>query len=529
MKKSCLVLLLGSFFVCMLAHAQIPKTISYQGFLSTGGTPDRDTLGYMKFKFYTVFISGAAIWTETDTVPIHNGSFSVILGKNSPLDSVNLNQKLYLEIAIGSDPPLTPRTELTSAPYSLAPWSSNGGGINYTYGNVGIGTSNPQNLLHVGPGTSTIGGSRVNEVVASTTTDAGIAIADNNGVNLLLQASGAGGYIGTVSDHGLVMRTHDMDRMVIDSSGYVGVGTGSPATLLHVGPGGGGFPSDLLTVSGSGNTGISVRSGTTGSDYPTVRFYRGSTQVGYIAGEDGKKLMFFNTQPNAGITVDSTGSVGIGTLSPLSTLDIDGGSTGYAGLRATVHAVQGSGTFNTAAEGSASNADFNTGVNGSGYGGSSAVGVEGFAANGTFNYAGYFDGDLAYTGSLIHASDEKFKDNIESCTGALSRLMTLQPRTFTYKTGPEYDRFGFSRGRQYGFIAQELEKVFPDMVVTAVQPPERDAQGHVKGEPVRYKAIKPLDMIPILVEAIQELKAQIERQGMEIKALRQGQETGPGK
>ena|SRR3982074_1087658 len=59
-------------------------------------------------------------------------------------------------------------------------------------GKVGIGTSNPQNLLHVGPGTSSIVSSRVNAVIASNSPDAGIAIAQNSGVNVLLQASGAG-------------------------------------------------------------------------------------------------------------------------------------------------------------------------------------------------------------------------------------------------------------------------------------------------------------------------------------------------
>jgi hypothetical protein len=82
-------------------------------------------------------------------------------------------------------------------------------------GFVGIGTSDPQNLLHVGPGTSSILTSRVDAVVASNRPDAGIAIAQNNGVNVLLQASG-GGYIGTTSNHPLILRRNDLDTMVLD-------------------------------------------------------------------------------------------------------------------------------------------------------------------------------------------------------------------------------------------------------------------------------------------------------------------------
>jgi hypothetical protein len=96
-----------------------------------------------------------------------------------------------------------------------------------TVGNVGIGTLIPQNQLHVGSGSSSIFPSRVNTVFASINPDAGIAIAQNSGVNVLLQASGGGGYIGTTSNHPLVFRTNDLDRMVINTDGNLRVGTGS--------------------------------------------------------------------------------------------------------------------------------------------------------------------------------------------------------------------------------------------------------------------------------------------------------------
>ena len=88
-------------------------------------------------------------------------------------------------------------------------------------GKVGIGTPSPQNSLHVGPGTSSIVSSRVNAVIASNAPDAGIAIAQNSGVNVLLQASGAGAFIGTTSNHALVFRTVDQDRVVVDGKGDV--------------------------------------------------------------------------------------------------------------------------------------------------------------------------------------------------------------------------------------------------------------------------------------------------------------------
>lgn len=90
-------------------------------------------------------------------------------------------------------------------------------------GRVGVGTNNPQSRLHVGSGSSSIAPSRVDAVFASNNPDAGMAIAQNSGVNVLLQASGAGGYIGTTSNHPLVLRTNDVDRVVIDTDGNLRV------------------------------------------------------------------------------------------------------------------------------------------------------------------------------------------------------------------------------------------------------------------------------------------------------------------
>ena len=138
-------------------------------------------------------------------------------------------------------------------------------------GRVGIGNNSPQNLLHVGNGTSSIPKDRVSAVIASQTNDAGIAIAQKDQVNVLVQAAGAGGYLGTNSDHPLVLGTNSQDRVTIDKGGKVGVGTEKPEGFQVS------LPEDTkpmnpqagVTLAGGpkGNASIEVRNNGTGTPY----------------------------------------------------------------------------------------------------------------------------------------------------------------------------------------------------------------------------------------------------------------------
>ncbi len=77
------------------------------------------------------------------------------------------------------------------------------------------------------------------------------------------------------------------------------------------------------------------------------------------------------------------------------------------------------------------------------------------------DFAGYFSGNVYVSGSVTEMSDVRVKDNIQELTGALAMITKLAPKTYNFKE--EY-ALNLPSGKQYGLIAQDLEKVLPTLV-----------------------------------------------------------------
>lgn len=170
--------------------------------------------------------------------------------------------------------------------------------------------------------------------------------------------------------------------------------------------------------------------------------------------------------------------------------------------------------------GTGANGVANYGVFGSALNGTFSYGVFGTAGGATTNYAVYASGDLVYTGNLIHLSDHQFKTDIRPLQGALAALKQLQPRRFTFRDDPQFAHLHLPSGEQYGFIAQEVQAALPELVQNAVHPSAESLQGeHGRGEPTRYLGYDPIQLIPLLVKAVQEQQELIEQQQKAIKAL----------
>ena len=146
-------LIMALVFVSTLIYAQVPNKISYQGLLTTStGTPVQDGKYNLQFDIYNLPAGGSLKYTETQTgIPVSKGTFSVILHPTSTIFA----ESLFVEVRALAGPsistPITfsPRSVLSSSPYALAPWISNGNNIYYSRGNVGIGVSAPTQKLEI--------------------------------------------------------------------------------------------------------------------------------------------------------------------------------------------------------------------------------------------------------------------------------------------------------------------------------------------------------------------------------------------
>ena len=102
-----------------LSLAGPPNTLSYQGYLTAAGTPINSPVN-LTFKLYTAATGGTAFWTETQSsVPVNKGLYSVILGNSASLSGVAFDAAYWLGVTVNTDPEMTPRQALTSAPYAF--------------------------------------------------------------------------------------------------------------------------------------------------------------------------------------------------------------------------------------------------------------------------------------------------------------------------------------------------------------------------------------------------------------------------
>ena len=110
------------------------------------------------------------------------------------------------------------------------------------------------------------------------------------------------------------------------------------------------------------------------------------------------------------------------------------------------------------------------------------------------------DGNVTATGAVsatnvTSPSDRRLKTNINPLQKSLDKVMKLNGVTFNWDKSVKYNA-NASTTLQYGFIAQEIEKIIPELV-------SEDSNG--------YKTVNYIGVIPVLTQAMQEQQKEIEQ------------------
>jgi len=128
-----------------------------------------------------------------------------------------------------------------------------------------------------------------------------------------------------------------------------------------------------------------------------------------------------------------------------------------------------------------------------------------YSATSTTSYTIY--GSANAVGGMWMASDRKLKRNIKPIRGAVETVQQLAGVTYNYNTDVRPE-LRLSNELQYGFIAQEVEKVLPELVRPAVDP---------FGEEDDYVVMNYDGIIPVLTEAIKEQQEVMDDQQITIE------------
>ena len=390
-------------------------------------------------------------------------------------------------------------------------------------GDVTIGpVASSAGLLHVSAGTS--GNARVvihadtdnndeNDVPqiwfkADGDITEGLIGLNNNYLDFVSNVSGVNGFrffTGTTNNTATTdPYTNATEKMRLTNTGDLGIGTTSPAKKLHVSNGDIRIDDSKQLQFGSG--GVKINNDASGRMYQKA------------------PLDFYWETQGYQMVLKQAGNLGIGTTSPISQLHIKK-TTSLGPIIQLENAYNGSGadtlirfgdstenySYSVGSDDSANS--FRISYNGTSYNGA-VPGTNDFLIFDTSGNAEIPNGNLKVTlGSIAvgnisnsatdgridasndvvaySTSDIRLKDNIKTIDKALDKVNSIQGIEFDWI---EKEEVHGNSGHDIGVIAQEIEKVLPDVVTT------RDSG---------YKAVKYEKIVPLLIEAIKELTNEV--------------------
>jgi hypothetical protein len=263
----------------------------------------------------------------------------------------------------------------------------------------------------------------------------------------------------------------------------LGIGTATPAVSLH-------------TQNASAANYIFVETLATDSAAGFVMKNDARQWNMYVAGNASDSFVVTDaTAAQARLTINSNGNVGIGTTAPLSKLHV----VGHVYVTADLSLAKGANShtyiyFDSAFHLAKGGVDARLSILDNGN-----IGI----GTSVPSYRLHSAGQVAGAGAYVNTSDARLKTKVHDLDYGLDTVMRLRAVSFQWTAQDE----DWQKGRKLGLIAQEAEKVLPEIVSTA-------------NDTMQTKSIAYGDLTPVLVKAIQELKADNDNLRREIEMLK---------
>ena len=358
--------------------------------------------------------------TGTDLMVINNTNGNVSIG-NTTTDTHRLNVTGSVNVSGGflvGGNALKPATAVLADTATALATSRNIAGVGFNgTANIDIPYFNLTNRITSGTGISITTGSATTSPVISTNLTAGTNVSfTGTAPNITINASGGTSQWITTGNN------------IYYNTGNVGIGTATVNKILQVGGGGrlsiANNTADRTTigtddvVSGN-NTSISLY----GHTFPG---YTGNIE--YVTTTTTGTHMFFTGGGTERMRIASNGNIGIGTNNPGFRLEVAGNIATDAGTFSAYY-LGGSGV--------------------STYGGSWT------------NTSAKFIGNVWCTTNFITNSDVRIKEYIEDINDdtALQSILSIEPKTYKY-----IDKLERGNKKVYGFIAQQVKEIIPEIV-----------------------------------------------------------------